>query len=60
MQILQSGRGSHFDPALIDAFREIAQNLYDTYSGQDDQLPKDRLEMMTEEYFKGQVTDLLA
>jgi len=60
MQILQSGRGSHFDPGLIDAFCEIAQDLYDTYSGKDDKLPKDRLEIMTEEYFKGQVADLLA
>jgi HD-GYP domain-containing protein (c-di-GMP phosphodiesterase class II) len=60
MQIIESGRGSHFDPALIDAFRAIAQDLYDTYSGKDDRLPKDRLEVMTEEYFKGQVTDLLA
>jgi len=60
MQILESGRGSHFDPTLIDAFREIARGLYDTYSGKDDSLPKRRLEVMTEEYFKGQVTDLLA
>jgi len=60
MQILESGRGSHFDPTLIDAFRVIARGLYDTYSGKDDSLPKRRLEVMTEEYFKGQVTDLLA
>ena len=60
MQILESSRGSHFDPELIDAFCEIAQDLYDTYSGKDDKLPKDRLELMTAEYFKGQVIDLLA
>jgi len=59
MQILDSGRGSHFDPELVDTFRNIARSLYDTYSGKDDQLPKDRLEAMTQDYFKGQVTDLL-
>ena len=60
MQILDSGRGSHFDPELVDTFRNIARSLYDTYSGKDDQLPKDRLEAMTQDYFKGQVTDLLS
>ena len=59
MQILDSGRGNHFDPELLDAFCEIAQGLYDTYSGRDDSKPKERLESMTEEYFKRNVADLL-
>jgi len=59
MQILEGGRGSHFDPMLLDAFDDIARDLYDTYSGQDDQKSRDRLELMTEEYFKRDVADLL-
>ena len=60
MQILDSGSGSHFDPALLDAFRDIARSLYDTYSDSDDNKSKQRLESMTEEYFKRGVADLLA
>ena len=60
MQILDDGRGTHFDPSLLDVFSDIARDLYDTYSGTDDQKPKDRLELMTEEYFKRDVADLLS
>ena len=60
MQILDGGRGSHFDPALLDAFGDIARDLYDTYSGTDDNKSKERLELMTEEYFKRNAADLLA
>jgi len=60
IQILDSGRGSHFDPALLDTFRDMARSLYDTYSDSDDNKSKQRLELMTEEYFKRGVADLLA
>ncbi len=60
IQILESGRGSHFDPALLDAFCGIAEDLYKEYSGKDDAKPKERLEEMTHEYFKRNVADLLA
>ena len=60
MQILDSGKGSHFDPALLDAFHAIARDLYDTFSGTDDNISKKRLKSMTEEYFKNSVADLLA
>lgn len=60
MAILDSGKGSHFDPSLVDVFSGIARDLFDTYSGKDDQKSKDRLESMTEEYFKREVADLLS
>lgn len=60
MEILDRGRGSHFDPALLDSFSDIARDLYDTYAGMDDRKSKERLELMTEEYFKRDVSDLLA
>jgi HD-GYP domain-containing protein (c-di-GMP phosphodiesterase class II) len=59
MQIMDSGRGSHFDPALLDVFRGIARDLYNTYADMDDHKSKERLELMTEEYFKRDVADLL-
>jgi HD-GYP domain-containing protein (c-di-GMP phosphodiesterase class II) len=59
MQIMDSGQGSHFDPALLDVFRGIARDLYNTYAGMDDHKSKERLELMTEEYFKRDVADLL-
>jgi HD-GYP domain-containing protein (c-di-GMP phosphodiesterase class II) len=59
MQILDSGRGSHFDPALVDTFSAIARDLYDTYSGLDGNVSKERLEAMTDEYFESDVADLL-
>jgi HD-GYP domain-containing protein (c-di-GMP phosphodiesterase class II) len=60
MEILDSGKGTHFDPTLLDVFAGIARDLYDTYSGKDDNSSKDRLELMTEEYFKRDAADLLA
>jgi len=60
MQILDSGRGSHFDAALLDAFCAIARDLYNIFSGQDDQKPKEQLEAMIDEYFKRNADDLLS
>ncbi len=60
MQILDDGRGSHFDPSLLDAFQPIARDLYDTYSGKDGHKSRERLGLMTEEYFKRDAADLLA
>jgi len=59
MDILENGRGSHFDPALLDAFCGIARDLYNTYSNKDDDKPRLQLESMIEEYFKQNVGDLL-
>ena len=60
MQILESGRSSHFDPVLLDAFSKIARELHDTYSGKDDHKPRERLEKMIDQYFKHDIADLLS
>jgi len=60
MEILEKGRGSHFDPALLDAFRGIAQDLYDTFSDKGDDKPRRQLEHLIEKYFKRNAGDLLA
>jgi HD-GYP domain-containing protein (c-di-GMP phosphodiesterase class II) len=33
MEILEQGRGSHFDPQVLDAFNTVARELYDRYGG---------------------------
>jgi len=60
MDILENGRDSHFDPALLDVFCGIARDLYNTYSDKGDDKPKLQLESMIEEYFKRNAGDLLA
>lgn len=59
MEILQAGRGQHFDPVLLDAFQGIAPALYREYGGRDDQAPRQRLEVITQEYFMGDAGLLL-
>lgn len=51
IEILKEGRGTHFDPALVDMFISIAQPLYDLLSGKDDTIPREELEGMIAEYF---------
>ena len=36
MEILEAGRGKHFDPQLLDRFSAIAPGLYERYGGRDD------------------------
>ncbi|NOQ66013.1 MAG: HD domain-containing protein, partial [Desulfobacterales bacterium] len=51
IEILQEGRGTHFDPALVDMFISIAQPLYDLLSGKEDNIPQEELGGIIEEYF---------
>jgi HD-GYP domain-containing protein (c-di-GMP phosphodiesterase class II) len=51
MQILTEGRGSFFDPMLIDAFAGIAGSLYGEISGADDELLDNRLDGLIDRYF---------
>jgi len=51
MQILTEGRGSFFDPMLIDAFAGIAGSLYGEISGADDKLLDNRLDGLIDRYF---------
>jgi HD-GYP domain-containing protein (c-di-GMP phosphodiesterase class II) len=51
IDILKQGSGSHFDPDLLEKFVSIAKPLYDRLSGHDDDVPKNDLEEIIEEYF---------
>jgi HD-GYP domain-containing protein (c-di-GMP phosphodiesterase class II) len=49
--ILEDSRGSHFDPKLLDAFILIAEKLYKTYSGEENDLSKEHLGTIIARYF---------
>ena len=51
MEVLRQGRGSHFDPAIVDTFATIAPSLYHDYAGRDDQGLRDELQALIARYF---------
>ncbi|MDO9514716.1 MAG: HD-GYP domain-containing protein [Syntrophales bacterium] len=51
MRILTEGRGSHFDPMLIDIFAGIAESLYEEISEADDNRLEDKLDGLIDRYF---------
>ncbi len=59
MQVLESGRGTHFDPNLLDAFAAIARPLYDEFSNQDIDKSRLELEAIVQKYFREEVGDLI-
>ncbi len=58
MEILEQGKGSHFDPELLDKFRQIARNLYDEFSGREDDRLKQQLHELTGRYFQSGIDTL--
>jgi len=59
MEILEKGRGSHFDPDLLETFATIAADLFAEFGGQDDDRARHRLEELSHEYFRRDIADLL-
>jgi HD-GYP domain-containing protein (c-di-GMP phosphodiesterase class II) len=51
MQILNQGRGTHFDPTLLDSFNEIAPALYEQYAEGSDNILIKKLEAIILKYF---------
>ena len=58
MEILEQGKGSHFDPELLDKFRQIARDLYDEFSGREDDRLKQQLHELTGRYFQSGIDTL--
>ena len=58
MEILDQGRGTHFDPALLDAFVGIASSLYEQFAGVEGEAPRQELESIQQRYFHHIVSDL--
>jgi len=51
MEILEEGRGTHFDPKILDVFTTIARDLYDQYAGHDGNNLRQDLAAVVEKYF---------
>jgi len=51
MQIVNEGRGKHFDPVILDGFNKIAQSLYNEIHGADEKYLKDALRELINKYF---------
>jgi hypothetical protein len=50
METMNNGKGSHFDPVLLDAFNRIARSLYDTF-GEKEEIIKNELGEIIKKYF---------
>ena len=59
MEILAQGRGSHFDPALVDAFARIARPLWERLGGREDETSKEELRAIVRAYFTGGLDTLM-
>jgi putative nucleotidyltransferase with HDIG domain len=51
MDIIRSGRGSHFDPAYFDVFESIAPSMFKKYAGREDDQLKSELAGIMKTYF---------
>lgn len=58
MQILEQGRGSHFDPQLLDLFATLAPALYREFSDQEGAPLRSALEKITHKYFSAGIETL--
>jgi len=51
IEILEEGRGKHFDPKILDVFGTVAKELYDRYAGHDGDNLRQDLVVVVEKYF---------
>ena len=54
MDIIRAGRGSHFDPSLVDVFESMARSIYEDYAGKEDEQLSEELKIIIEKYFYDQ------
>jgi HD-GYP domain-containing protein (c-di-GMP phosphodiesterase class II) len=60
MGVLEQGRGTHFDPRVLDAFAGIAPALYQEFANRDDAHPREVLAAIVARYFKQDFEAVLA
>jgi HD-GYP domain-containing protein (c-di-GMP phosphodiesterase class II) len=53
MEIMEEGRGSHFDPFLLDAFDRVAKPLYDRFGGKEEIFHEELGEIITKYFHEG-------
>lgn len=59
MRQLEAGRGTHFDPAILDAFTGIARTLYDTSAASGEAELKASLQQIFQTYFTADIEVML-
>ena len=57
--ILLEGRGTHFDPEILDRFLEIAPPLYQTYAKREDDLAARDLDLIMRRYYQADLGEFL-
>jgi len=60
MTILETGRGTHFDPRLLDVFSGMSKQLFDEFGNRDDARPREALRSLVDRHFKGDTAILIA
>lgn len=55
IDILQKGRGSHFDPEILDVFIDISRPLFEQYGSGDDESARRDLDGIIQRYYKADV-----
>jgi len=58
MDLLEQGRGGHFDPAVLNAFAKIARDLHERYAGREGEDLRNELAALVEEYFSAGIETL--
>lgn len=53
MEIIYEGKGSHFDPVVIDAFSRIAKPLYDRFGGKEEVFREELGEIISKYFHEG-------
>ena len=53
MDVLEQGKGLHFDTVFLDIFGNIAKEIYDAITNQADDDIHRELDKLIEEYFSG-------
>ncbi len=56
MGLLVQGRGSHFDPEIVDAFERIARALHDRYADRDDEVLRSEHAAIVDRYYRADIT----
>ena len=59
IDILRKGRGSHFDPDILDVFIRISRPLFDQYGGAGDDRAHKDLEGIIDKYYKADIATFL-
>ena len=57
IEILEAGRGMHFDPEVLDSFNKISRDLFDNISQRFDDNLKNELSELISDYFSSEITE---